>query len=71
MDPSNYTLLLVDDEPDILEFVGYNLKKEGYTVYTANNGTEGVELAKKHKPNLVLLDVMRSEEQRLNSSHES
>ena len=58
MDPSNYTLLLVDDEPDILEFVGYNLKKEGYTVYTANNGTEGVELAKKHKPNLVLLDVM-------------
>ena len=58
MDPSNYIVLLVDDEPDILEFVGYNLKKEGYTVYTANNGTEGVELAKKHKPNLVLLDVM-------------
>lgn len=58
MDPSNYTLLLVDDEPDILEFVGYNLKKEGYTVYAANNGAEGVELAKKHKPNLVLLDVM-------------
>jgi two-component system alkaline phosphatase synthesis response regulator PhoP len=58
MDPSNYTLLLVDDEPDILEFVGYNLKKEGYTVYTASNGADGVELAKKHKPNLVLLDVM-------------
>ncbi len=58
MDPSNYTLLLVDDEPDILEFVGYNLRKEGYTVFTANNGTEGVELAKKHIPNLVLLDVM-------------
>lgn len=58
MDPSNYIVLLVDDEPDILEFVGYNLKKEGYTVYTANNGTKGVELAKKHKPNLVLLDVM-------------
>ena len=58
MDPSNYTLLLVDDEPDILEFVSYNLKKEGYKVFTASNGTEGVELAKKHKPNLVLLDVM-------------
>lgn len=58
MNPSDYTLLLVDDEPDILEFVGYNLKKEGYTVYTANNGAEGVELAKKHKPQLVLLDVM-------------
>jgi two-component system alkaline phosphatase synthesis response regulator PhoP len=58
MDPSNYTVLLVDDEPDILEFVSYNLKKEGYKVYTASNGKEGVALAEKHKPNLVLLDVM-------------
>lgn len=58
MNPSDYTLLLVDDEPDILEFVGYNLKKEGYNVFTASNGKDGVDLAKKHKPNLVLLDVM-------------
>ncbi|MCT4622591.1 MAG: response regulator transcription factor, partial [Schleiferiaceae bacterium] len=58
MDPSNYTLLLVDDEPDILEFVGYNLKKEGYKVFTAENGNEGIELAKQHLPDLILLDVM-------------
>ena len=53
-----YKLLLVDDEPDILEFLGYNLKKEGYEVFTAQNGAKGIELAKKERPDLILLDVM-------------
>lgn len=58
MNNSDYTLLLVDDEPDILEFVSYNLKKEGYNVLTAGNGEEGLKKAKKAKPQLILLDVM-------------
>ena len=52
------TILLVDDDPDIREFVSFNLDKEGFKVETAKNGAEGVELGKKHKPDLVLLDVM-------------
>lgn len=58
METSEYTILLVDDEPDILEFVGYNLKKEGYKVVTAKNGAEGLKKATEHKPDLILLDVM-------------
>ncbi|HAB35821.1 MAG TPA: DNA-binding response regulator [Cryomorphaceae bacterium] len=52
------TILLVDDDPDIREFISFNLDKEGFKVETAKNGLEGVELCKKHKPDLVLLDVM-------------
>lgn len=51
-------ILVVDDEPDILEFLEYNLKKEGYQVYTAPNGEEGVRLAEKEKPDLIILDIM-------------
>jgi len=51
-------ILLVDDEQDILEFLSYNLKKEGYDVSTATNGKEAVELAKKENPDLIILDVM-------------
>lgn len=58
MKNSNYTLLLVDDESDILEFVGYNLRKEGFKVLTANNGEEGLKIARKEEPQLILLDVM-------------
>lgn len=58
MNNSDFTLLLVDDEPDILEFVSYNLKKEGFNVLTAPNGEAGLKLAKKEKPQLILLDVM-------------
>jgi len=54
-------ILLVDDEPDILEFIEYNLVKEGYDVHTAGNGRIGVEMAKKLLPDLVLLDVMMPE----------
>lgn len=51
-------ILLVDDEPDILEIVSYNLKNEGYQVYTAENGEEAIKKAKKKKPDLIILDVM-------------
>ncbi len=51
-------ILLVDDEPDILEFLKYNLEKEGFIAYTASNGKEGVAQALKHLPQLILLDVM-------------
>jgi two-component system alkaline phosphatase synthesis response regulator PhoP len=58
MDNSKFKILLVDDEPDIVEFLGYNLKKEGYTILTANNGKDAVEIAKKEIPHLIVLDVM-------------
>ena len=58
MEPSEITILLVDDEPDILEFLGYNLEKEGYRVLKAKNGQKALKLAKEHKPQLVILDVM-------------
>lgn len=58
MNNSEYKILLVDDEPDILEFLSYNLKKEGYTVLNASNGREAVVIAKKEKPHLIILDVM-------------
>ncbi|TBW30088.1 response regulator transcription factor [Gramella sp. KN1008] len=61
MKKKDIQILLVDDEPDILEIVGYNLSSEGYTVITANNGTEAVKLAKKKKPQLIILDVMMPE----------
>jgi two-component system alkaline phosphatase synthesis response regulator PhoP len=44
MEKQEYTILLVDDEPDILEFVGYNIRKEGYSVITCSHGTDAVEL---------------------------
>lgn len=61
MDTSSFTILLVDDEEDIVEFLSYNLKKEGYNVVTAYNGVKAVEKAKKHKPHLILMDVMMPE----------
>ena len=57
----NYKILLVDDEPDILDFLGYNLKKEGYTVFTASNGVEAIAKAKKEIPHLIVLDIMMPE----------
>ncbi|WP_299211361.1 response regulator transcription factor [uncultured Dokdonia sp.] len=61
MKNKNIKILLVDDEPDILEIVGYNLSNEGYQVITGTNGAEAVKLGKKHKPHLVILDVMMPE----------
>lgn len=54
-------ILLVDDEPDILAFIGYNLSKEGYQVFTASNGVEAIEMARLHLPQLIILDVMMPE----------
>jgi len=51
-------ILLVDDEQDILEFLSYNLKKEGYKVFTATNGREAITIAKSENPDLIILDVM-------------
>lgn len=51
-------ILVVDDEPDILELIAYNLKKEGYLVFTAKNGKEAVQEAKNCLPDLIILDVM-------------
>jgi two-component system alkaline phosphatase synthesis response regulator PhoP len=53
-----YKILVVDDEIDILEFIQYNLKKEGYEVHLAHNGQEAIDVARKVKPDLILLDVM-------------
>ncbi|MFK2818747.1 response regulator transcription factor [Flavobacteriaceae sp. LMIT009] len=61
MNKKDIKILLVDDEPDILEIVGYNLSNEGYKVITAENGVEGVKKAKKEKPQLIILDVMMPE----------
>ncbi|HBX66422.1 MAG: DNA-binding response regulator [Balneola sp.] len=52
------TILVVDDEKDLLDLIEYNLKKEGFAVLKAENGEEGIEIAKEHKPDLVLMDIM-------------
>jgi len=57
----SYKILLVDDEHDILEFLSYNLEKEGFIVSTAINGELAIQLAKKFKPDLIILDVMMPE----------
>ena len=61
MSNSDIKILLVDDEPDILEIVSYNLKNEGYQIHTASNGIEAVKTAKKTVPHLILLDIMMPE----------
>ena len=58
MDNSTFKILVVDDENDILEFIQYNLKKEGYDVHLAHNGQEAIDIGHKIKPDLILLDVM-------------
>lgn len=61
MKKKDIRILLVDDEPDILEILSYNLSAEGYQVFTAKNGVEGVSKAKKKQPHLIVLDVMMPE----------
>ncbi|HET6556803.1 MAG TPA: response regulator transcription factor [Prolixibacteraceae bacterium] len=61
MSESQYKILLVDDEVDILEFISYNLEKEGYKVYTAKNGADAIKVAEKTLPDLIILDVMMPE----------
>jgi two-component system alkaline phosphatase synthesis response regulator PhoP len=54
-------ILLVDDEDDVLEFLSYNIRKEGYEVHTANNGIKGLKMAIEIIPHLIILDVMMPE----------
>jgi two-component system alkaline phosphatase synthesis response regulator PhoP len=61
MESKAHKILLVDDEPDVLEFIGYNLKKSGYEVHTTHNGRDAIEKAKEVNPHLILLDVMMPE----------
>ncbi|SHF47270.1 two-component system, OmpR family, alkaline phosphatase synthesis response regulator PhoP [Mariniphaga anaerophila] len=61
MSDNKFKILLVDDEIDILEFISYNLEKEGYTVFTAQNGVEAIKEAEKNQPHLIILDVMMPE----------
>lgn len=61
MENNAFTVLLVDDENDILDFVGYNLRKEGYNVLTSDNGRDAIVKAKENLPHLILLDVMMPE----------
>jgi two-component system alkaline phosphatase synthesis response regulator PhoP len=61
MDFKKYKVLLVDDEEDILEFLGYNLRKEGFRVSIAHNGLEAIKVAKKEIPHLILMDIMMPE----------
>ena len=58
MSTASQKILIVDDEPDILELIEYNLKKEGYQVFSAGNGLDGVAMAKKVRPDLIILDIM-------------
>ncbi len=61
MNSFEYRVLIVDDEDDIIEFVSYNLKKEGYKVFNATNGKEAIKIAKEQLPHLIILDVMMPE----------
>lgn len=61
MKKKDITILLVDDEQDILEIVGYNLAQEGYKIVTATNGREAIAVAKKERPQLIIMDVMMPE----------
>lgn len=55
---SKQTILVVDDEQDLLDLIEYNLRQEGYDVLKAENGRDGIQMAKEHMPDLVLLDIM-------------
>ena len=61
MKTEDLKILLVDDEPDILEIVGFNLEKEGYQVEKASNGVEAIDKAQRFFPHLILLDIMMPE----------
>ena len=58
MGPREIKILLVDDEPDIIEILSFNLKQEGYNVFSASNGKQAIDKARKIKPHLIIMDVM-------------
>ena len=59
MEDSAKKILVADDEPDILEIISYNLRKEGYEVFTASDGNEALDKARLHHPDLIILDIMK------------
>ena len=61
MKKKDIKILLVDDEPDIIEIIRYNLLQEGYQVFSASNGLEAIGVAKKENPHLIILDIMMPE----------
>jgi len=61
MKKSEILILLVDDDPDVIEIIKYNLEQEGYKIKTATNGNEAIKKAKKHLPHLIIMDVMMPE----------
>lgn len=63
-------ILIVDDEPDIIEFISYNLKSKGYLIETASNGVEAIRKAKTFQPDLILLDMMMPEKDGLQTLRE-
>lgn len=58
MSAEKIKILLVDDEPDILEFISYNLFKEGFEVFTCGNGRDAIQMAQQERPQIIILDVM-------------
>ena len=58
MDNKAITILIIEDEPDISELIEYNLSQSGYSILVSNNGEKGIENARKHLPDLILLDLM-------------
>ena len=58
MDKKEFTILIIEDEPDILELIEYNLTQSGYSIIVSNNGEKGIEVARKRLPDLILLDLM-------------
>ncbi|MBL1233068.1 MAG: response regulator transcription factor [Vicingaceae bacterium] len=67
---TNEKILLVDDEQDILTFISYNLKKEGFEVLTALSGKEAIQIAQKERPDLIVIDVMMPEMDGIETCHE-
>ena len=58
MENKAFTILIIEDEPDISELIEYNLSQSGYSILVSNNGEKGIENARKHLPDLILLDLM-------------
>lgn len=70
MKKKDICILLVDDEPDIIEIIRYNLSAEGYKIVTAENGKEALKIARKKKPHLIILDVMMPEMDGIETCHQ-
>ena len=58
MDNKTFTILIIEDEPDISELIEYSLTQSGYSIIVSDNGEKGIEFARKHSPDLILLDLM-------------